>query len=174
VPQRFTLSPAANPVDRLYRVTEGAGIAPVTLTPVVNPPLISGNECGAPLYDPRLDAALFLWKDCGTPGNVWHLRATAGGSREKITYRGNISSTGRISFTPFSFDGDFAALDPTGTILTYRLGMNLAGEDGIDFSYPSGASACFRLDAPVGARVLIGAGSKPARVPLNLNTLRPC
>ena len=68
--------------DKLYRVTEDAGIVPVTLGDA------PAYQCGPPTINSAVDKAVFIWREC--PTGEWRLKTSAGGG--SITYTGTITS----------------------------------------------------------------------------------
>lgn len=100
---------------------------------------------GAPDYDPVLDEGLFLWKD---NGGKWHLRATAGTSRQYVGRL--ISDTPLLTVEPFDLEfswGDVLdSSDPTQ--IAFVMNVVNSRQDGFDFEFPAGASVRFELDKP--------------------------
>ena len=68
--------------DRLYRITEGSGIA--RIVPGGAPPY----QCGAPAINGATDSGVFIWRDC--PTGEWRLKVASAGA--SINYRGTITS----------------------------------------------------------------------------------
>ena len=160
--------------DKLYKVTQGGSITEFVLGGVNALPAPGpGDECGSQLYEPDLDAGIFLYKDCGS--GDWHMRAVAGGSESSINYTGNLSSSQNITnVAPFSLEGGDLVDTSVPNSVSYSLTMAGAGEDGFDFRVNSGASSCFSLNTPSDAKLYVGAGHLPAPLPLNLTTLASC
>jgi hypothetical protein len=161
---------AANTV---YRVTENAGLTPVTFGPPIDDSLAPGGECGQPVINAGSDYGVWLWKDCTT--NRWSMRITPGGSPTAVRFEGTFVSTAPISnAVPFSFEGN-DRLDTTnpnelGFVMT-ALG---AGIDGVDFDLSPGASTCLAVDLPVDAPLFVGLLGKEAPLPFDMDTFGTC
>jgi hypothetical protein len=132
----------------------------------------SGNDCGEPTFFPSIDKAAFLWKDCTT--GQWRLQVAAGGDPAGAVYTGRILAD---TFFDTAAGNDIESHD-TLTLGADTIGFTLKvwnqGIDGIDFSYPSGTSACFELDTPTDVPVRVGPQALPQQVPLDLETLLVC
>ncbi len=103
--------------------------------------------CGQPSYDKATETAAFIWNDCGT--NDWHVRVTAGG--QVVSYQGTLTSDqGFTTMSPFSFEAN-DVLPPN-----YVMNVGNTGQDGLDFSFPTGAAVCFTLDSPSNLPVYAG------------------
>ncbi|MGW8370182.1 MAG: Calx-beta domain-containing protein, partial [Gammaproteobacteria bacterium] len=115
-----------------------------------SPAAFAQPTCGEPSYDRSIDAAAFLYYDCGT--SDWHLRVTGGGSRR--TYEGTISSPQLFeSLAEFSVESSDslqppAFSSPSPGPIEFALIVGGNGQDGLDFSLTSGSTACFVLDSP--------------------------
>ncbi len=103
--------------------------------------------CGQPAYDEATESAVFVWNDCGS--SDWHVRVTAGG--QTLSYQGTlISDQGFSTMSPFSFEAN-DVLPPN-----YVMNVGNTGQDGLDFSFPTGAAVCFTLDSPSNLPVYAG------------------
>ncbi len=164
-------------VDRLYRVTEGAGLSVVTpggsSPPGGSDPPQPGDECFAPTYAAGGEAHLFLWDSCDGSG-LWQVRATGGGGNS--VYQGSVSAQAPFtSVSPYSLESsdELDTTDPS--VIDFLMRVFGAGEDGFSFSFAAGSNPCFDAPGlPAGAQVLVGQGRKPASVPFDLNTFESC
>jgi hypothetical protein len=152
--------------DRIYRITEGAGIARVALGDA--PPY----QCGQPSFDGARDAALFIWQDC--PTGEWRMKVTSAGAT--INYQGTVTSTAAfVSVKNVGLEGDDvvnSTSDPRR--ISFSFVSKGTGSDGVNFLAKEGASACLSVTAPTGARVLYGPFRAPISEPINLDTRAPC
>lgn len=161
-------------VDQIYALREGEGRLPLAMLgggafPAPQP----GDECGAPEFNAGKHAGIFLWKECLT--GIWSMRASAGWSTANLSYAGSVvSSQGFVSITPFALEGSDSLDTAVIGRLLYELTMSSGGRDGFDFEIAAGASGCFDVAAPIGAQLLLGAGSLPVQWPLDLTTLGNC
>lgn len=163
--------------DSLYQVVEGSGIEAIVAGPVepFDAP-VSGDECGEPAYLTDLDQALFVWKDCGS--GEWHVRVTAGGSAEPLTYLGAIDvdsvSGGQFSsFRKKSFESS-DSLDFNSSRIDFGMTTAGAGEDGFSFSLTTGDPGCLSLSTPANTRIFLGASHIQVDAPFSLSTLEGC
>jgi hypothetical protein len=158
------------PADRLYRITENGGLAPVDLNPDVD----DTTACGKPSYSAATDTGLFVWKDCDA--GSWQVRFTAGGV--KVSTSGAVVSDQPFaSVTPVNLELHWAdELDYSSepSSVGYVLNVNNTGMDGFDFTYPDGATVCFGEGAPAGTRAKLGLTAVDITLPFNLGTLGPC
>lgn len=152
--------------DRLYRITEGTGIAPVALG--IAPPY----PCGPPAFNGAIDANVFVWKECLT--GAWKIKTTAGGG--SVTYSGTITSSAPFTaVTPVGFDtGDSMDSTSNPKQIVYQLVTTGNGSDGINFTPQEGATTCLKVSAPSSAKVLYGPLRAPVTQSFNLDTLAPC
>ncbi len=163
--------------DSFYEVVEGSGIEAVVAGPVSDfDPPISGDECGEPAYLTDLDQALFVWKDCGS--GEWHVRATAGGASEPLTYLGAIDidtgGTGQFSsFSKKSFESS-DSIDFSSSRIDFAMTTAGAGEDGFSMSLTDGDPGCLSLSTPSGTRIFLGASHIEVSAPFSLSTLEGC
>jgi hypothetical protein len=153
------------PANRLYRITENAGI--VTVTPGTAPTY----PCGAPATNGAVDKGVFAWRDCAT--GKWSVRVWSASTA--ITYRGTITSTSKFTtITRQSLEKS----DVLNTSNTKQISFtfNSAGTsfDGVDFKLPDGANACLDVTAPAGQKVFIGPFRTPVTQPLDLETQQRC
>jgi Calx-beta domain/ASPIC and UnbV/FG-GAP-like repeat len=161
--------------DALYEITEGsAAVQPAVLGAV--PPLPApqpGDECGTPAFQSGTDRGMFIWKDCA--GGQWHVRATAGGNPEQITYTGSVISTVPLeNVLPYSLEGLDVLDNNDQAAISYRFDMLNSGVDGFDFQFASGETTCINANLPAGAKVFLGFKHLPAPLPLDLETLDVC
>jgi len=127
--------------------------------------------CGMPSFSSSIDAAIFLWQDCGN-SDRWFMRATAGGG-SPITYTGSVvTDTSITSLDEFSFEGvDSANLSNSSRRLDFLVRMNNSGVDGLDFSIQAGGNvACFDTDTSV----TVGQNNTLVVPPFNIFNLDPC
>ncbi|WP_295622977.1 Calx-beta domain-containing protein [uncultured Lamprocystis sp.] len=158
----FTLN-LTNPADALVADTS----ARVTITDD------EGSPCGAPTYNAATEPGIFMWKDCTT--GVWQTRVSGGGTTAR-TYRGRVLTDGNfLGVTRFSIEAN-DVLDSTTdpTRIAYQLVVSGTGQDGMGFSFPTAATACFIVDAPASTPVYIGPSKMPVATPFNLDTLGNC
>lgn len=152
-------------VDRVYRITEGSGIAAVRLGE--GQPL----PCGAPAYNAATDQALVVWKECVT--QLWRVRAVAGDAA--TTYSGTLSSSaGIVSQRGVSLEsGDVLDSDARANTLAFRFNVAKGTQDGMDLKLAAGASACLDVNTG-GVKVVYGPLAAELDVPLDLSTGRAC
>lgn len=154
-------------VDKVYRVTEGSGIAAVRLGEGQALP------CGAPAYDPATDKAIVVWKECVT--QVWRVRAVSGNTSS--TYTGTLrSSAGIISQRAISLEStDVLDSDPAANTIAFRFNVGKGTQDGVDIKLNAGATGC--LDANNGhgtVKVVYGPLARELRLPLDVTTGQSC
>ncbi|HWJ05610.1 MAG TPA: CRTAC1 family protein [Steroidobacteraceae bacterium] len=152
--------------NRLYRVTEGSGIA------VVTPGNAPAYPCGAPPLDGATDVGVFVWRDC--PSGEWRLKTVS--ARARIVYSGTVASTvNYLSVTPQGLEADDVV---NGTTDPKRIAFSLVttgtGTDGFNFKPQDGKSACLKLDAPAGVTVYYGPMRKPVAQPFDVDTQASC
>ncbi len=165
------------------KLTNSVTLQPYDATILVNTPGVNygagqvkqpeylphGQECGEPLMDANSDLSLLVWKDCGT--GIWHARASGGGSNG-VTYHGTIiSSQGPFTnVAEYSLE-DTDKLELSGDTLKFLMRVYSSWQDGIEFSLPASADACFSMNRK---QMLIGKGRQSVPLPINLKTLGPC
>ena len=164
----------AVPSDQIYELREGTGsLDPVLLGGGEFQPAQLGDECGIPEFDARVHEGVFVWKDCTT--GVWSMRTSAGWS-SYTAYSGSVISDGNFVFV--TDEGLLEGADELDSSVAgqirYSFGLSSGGRDGFSFELASGASGCFDVEVPGETQVLLGAGSIPAQLPLDLNTLGVC
>ena len=121
--------------------------------------------CGAPSYDPALEAAMVIWRDCS--GGAWHVRFTAGG-QDGVPYTGAVASEGFLSFTGVSIESH-DVLDTSDSVAkAFDLRVSQAWFDGFDFTVKAGGSVSFDLSFPAAPTVLVGPDRQAAQLPLQL------
>ncbi len=127
---------------------------------------------GKPTYDTSTDAGLYLWKNTD---ESWSLRATAGGIGNYSNYVGNLSADQAYSnVTPFSIEPHDVLDLSNSNVISFDLQIWGKGEDGIDFTLPAGATACFTVDTPAGVSITVGADNMVLTTPFELTTLGAC
>lgn len=153
--------------DRLYRVTEGSGIAPVNLGAGQTLP------CGMPSYSQNTETIMVIWKDCVT--DRWNLRALAGTA--STVYRGVVTT----SAAPLSLRGnsieapDRLDSDPTPTKVAFTFSVSKGTVDGLDFKLAADSAACLDLTASNGpAQITMGPHRVLKTAPFNLKTGGSC
>ncbi len=131
----------------------------------------SAAECGPPDYDKSVDNALFVWQDCSN--GRWSVRAMAGVST--ATYVGKVGASSAFSYVAaFSIEGaDSLKTTSNPAAITFRLNVGNAGQDGFDFTAPSGADVCLTLESPA-RPVYYGPGRKSGGPTLDLATGGAC
>lgn len=152
----------------------GASIADGEATITINDNDQSGVGCGAPMYTPSQDAALYVWKDCN---GSWNMVSTAGGSANGIRYEGSMaSSLGFASIAPGSQEGNDSVDSSSPYAINFVQRVANAGTDSIVFTPNAGAELCLSaaISAPAGTPILIGAAQTPVTAPVNPVTLLPC
>jgi hypothetical protein len=152
--------------DRLYRVTEGAGIVAVT------PGIAPAYPCGQPPINGSQDSGVFIWRDC--PSGEWRLKTVSGGTR--VDYAGTVTSTAPyVSVKPQGLEADDVvswSADPKQ--ITFSLVTTGTGTDGFNFTPQDGKSACLRVTAPAGVTVRYGPFRKTVPQPFDLETQQAC
>ncbi|MEE9342643.1 MAG: Calx-beta domain-containing protein, partial [Gammaproteobacteria bacterium] len=157
-----TLSNNANAV-----IGDGSGLA--SIIDDEQAPL----SCGEPAYSPSTDQGIFLWQDCAT--SEWHLRTTGGGSSSGVRYKGDLTGTQNFtSVAEFSIEASdtFDTANPLSVVFDMK--MIGSGQDGMDFTFPTGAEPCLDISKPSGATVFVGASKQVFSLPLNIETLGVC
>lgn len=151
--------------NKLYRITEGGGIAQVPIG------VARAYPCGAPTLDGFQDKGVYVWRDC--PSGKWILRVLS--ANTTITYEGTVTSTS--NFTSVKPQG-LEAGDVLNTSNTKQISFAFiskgTGADGVDFKLPDGANACLKVPVPAGAQFYMGPFKKPILKPTNLETQGPC
>jgi hypothetical protein len=152
--------------DRLYRITEGAGIVPVALG------VAPAYQCGPPTLNAAVDKGVFLWRDC--PTGEWRLKTAAGGGATVTS--GTISSTETyasvkgIALT--AADQLNYTADPKKIV--FRFDTRGKSTDGVNFVPRSTANTCIKIDAPSGSKIFFGPFRKQLTPPFNLETQATC
>jgi len=151
--------------NKLYRITEGAGIAPVAVG------VAPAYPCGAPVLNGWQDKGVFVWRDCRT--GKWSLRVLS--ANTTITYEGTVTSTSNFSSVkPQGLEaGDILNTSNTKQ-LSFTFISKGTGADGVDFKLPDGANACLKVPTPSGAQFYMGPLKKPISKPIDLETQRGC
>lgn len=154
-------------VDKVYRITEGSGIAAVRLGE--GQPL----PCGAPAYNAATDQGLVVWKECVT--QMWRVRAIAG--NVATTYAGTLSSSAAIpTQRGVSLEStDVLDSDSRTNTIAFRFNVAKGTQDGMDVKLAAGASACFDVNTSHGsAKVIYGPLGTELSLPLDLSTGKTC
>lgn len=152
--------------NRLYRITEGKGIAPVQLgvAPVY--------PCGPPPLDSTVDKGVFLWRDC--PSGEWRMKTASGGTA--IVYSGTItSSAAYVSVKPTGLnlnDQLDSSSDPKR--ISFRFDTRGKQKDGVNFIAAEGSSTCLRLTLPDGVKVYYGPFRREVAHPFDVETQAAC
>ncbi len=142
---------------------------------VLGIPWLTANaqvSCGTPVIVAGEKTAMHIWRDC--PDNVWHVRFGSNGGYKFFT--GSVESVSGFTWIAG------VELEPADTLdfktnpLTASFGMGLVPpwEDGFDLSLPNGTSACFRLDSPNDAQILLGSAQTPVFGDFDSETLGAC
>ena len=151
--------------NRLYRVTENGGIAPVPLG------VAPAYPCGAPALNGGKDKGAFVWRDC--PTGQWSMRVMS--ANTAITYQGTITSTSNFATVrPRALETNDVLDTSNPKQIAFTLRSTGTGSDGADFKLPDGADACFRLPVPSGAQLFMGPFKTPISKPINLETQAGC
>ena len=129
------------------------------------------NPYGQPEYNLGKDKGLFLWKD---DQESWHLRVTAG-EEARTRYVGSIISDSEVvSAQGIEIEwGDDIINTNDPFRIDFDLGVSSDRQDGIDFSFPVGASLSLNLNHPIEkATELVQIGSEKwsvASLPIELS-----
>ena len=98
-----------------------------------------------PQFNGLTEAGIFLWKD--KDSSQWHLRATAGGGYQR--YIGTITSDQpATSVADIGIETNDIVDTTTANQISFDLNMVGGWSDGIDFSFPDGATISFELTTP--------------------------
>jgi hypothetical protein len=151
--------------NKLYRITENAGIAAEVLG------VAPAYPCGAPTLNGWQDKGAYVWRDCAT--GVWSMRVLS--ANTTITYQGTITSGDNFTTVqPRALETNDVVSTPNPKQIAFTLVSSGTGVDGVDFKLPDGASACLRLPTPSGSRVFMGPFKDPIANPINLETQKGC
>ncbi len=136
------------------------------------------SACGQPTFDASTEKGVFLWKPCNGGNADWSMRVTGGGDSAKSTYAGSIDlDQAFTSVTNVSIEGSDTVGYAPGDNTKFNFLLNLwnSGFDGLDFSFPAGASACFdTTQLPAGVQIYVGAGKSVMTAPFDMETLSQC
>lgn len=153
--------------DKIYRITEGTGIAAVRL----------GNgqalPCGAPSYEPATDKAIVVWKECVT--QIWRVRAVSGNTN--TTYTGALhSSAGVVSQRAVSLEAtDVLDSNPNADTIAFRFNVGSGTQDGMDIKFGARATGCLDASASQGSvKVVFGPLARELSLPLDITTGQSC
>ena len=137
------------------------------------PSLAAGSECGKPTYDKATQTGVFIWKDC--LADTWSVRMTGGGVAAGVNYKGSVTtSLGFLMMNPVQFASNDSISYASTTQADYNISVYNNAENGLDFVYPAGSAACFRVAVPTDMRVFLGAGGLEISRNFNLTTLGGC
>lgn len=153
--------------DRLYRITEDQGIAPVNLGQGQALP------CGMPSYNQRSEITMVIWKDCVT--ERWQMRALAGDGN--TTYRGVLSTSAAPALLKaYSLEPtDKLDSDPAPTKVVFTFNVSKGTVDGLDLKLAPNSSACLDLTANgATAQIVLGHHRAPMNAPFDLRTGGAC
>ena len=154
-------------VNKIYKITEGGGIA--TVVPGVGPPY----SCGLPSFDPAVDFGVFVWRDCYE--DIWRFRLSGGGGLSD-TFAGTVVSSLPLlqveSVGLESVDLLDAASDPRQVF--YQLSNGGGGTDGFNVRLADGTSGCFALDTAVATPIYYGPFRSPVSAPFDLKSGGSC
>ncbi len=155
-------------------------IDPVTLqscTSPLNP--TAPDYCYSPGLNPAVDKGVFIWKDCGSTPETWHIRTAAGGSPTSYQFNGTVASQSGTSFasvTPFSYEGS-DVLGPANVTTQFFFVQRMigAGVDGIDFDIAAGSNVCFTPTfLQAGTQIYVGSNRIVKTAAFDLETLGNC
>jgi hypothetical protein len=153
------------PANKLYRITENAGIAEFT------PGTAPAYPCGKPPVNGTVDKGVFAWRDCAT--GRWSIRVWS--ANTAITYQGTISSISNfISVKPQSVETNDMLDTSNPKRIAFTFNSRGTGSDGVDFKLPDGANACLDVTGPAGVKLHIGPFKIQASQPTNLETQAGC
>jgi hypothetical protein len=137
------------------------------------PPPEPHNICGSPVYDRKVDSAIFLWKECST--GQWKMVMTAGPAGSFKASSGRVASTESLGFVSrISIEKNDVLDTSRATEIAYSLRVDGPWFDGFNFTPVSDGSVCFGVGAPAGTKVLVGPNRLPISTPFSLLTLGPC
>ncbi|CAN5292665.1 hypothetical protein BH24PSE2_BH24PSE2_12620 [soil metagenome] len=125
---------------------------------------------GEPSYNPRRDAGLYVWR---TDGTRWHVRLLAGGAPQQ--FDGAFEATksfASVSLVKMEAADDASLISPNVLNVSYESWPR--GEDGTDFSLPTGAGLCLRDTGGQGAVALLGRNAVPVTLPADLTGSGAC
>jgi hypothetical protein len=147
----------------------GAALGDSSATATIIDDDSSAAECGPPAYNKSVDNALFVWQDCST--GRWSVRVMAGSST--AIFVGNASASAPFSnLAGFSVEADDSlASTPSPARITFKLNVSNGGQDGFNFTAPTGA--CLTLESPA-RPVYYGPGRKPVGPAVDLATGGAC
>jgi hypothetical protein len=143
--------------NKLYRITEGAGVA------VVNVGLAPAYPCGAPKLNGWQDKGVFVWRDC--PSGKWSVRVLS--ANTTITYQGTVTSTSNfVTIKPQGLETGDSLNTSNPKQISFTFISKGTGSDGVDFKLPDGASVCLNVTAPSTGQITMG----PLRIPISQPT----
>ncbi|MBV5273907.1 MAG: hypothetical protein JZU52_09765, partial [Lamprocystis purpurea] len=104
----------------------------------------------------------------------WRARMTGGGTT--ATYQGTlVADQNLLNPQGFSIEAnDVLDLTSDPTRISFRLNSGATGQDGVDFTLPAAADACFTVDAPASVPIYVGAVRTALANSVNLTTLGTC
>lgn len=131
------------------------------------------ETCGPPQFDPSQDFGIHVWRDCDGPNpDIWRVRVTGGNVVSEQTFAGEITSdAGFDTVNAVSLEAN----DSLNNAIQFDFRVVGSDEDGVDFSYPTGAEACLTIPTlPSGAEIFVGETRFPVTLPFNPDTLAFC
>ena len=153
------------PTNKVYRITEGAGIA------AVNVGAAPAYQCGAPPLNGAIDKGIFVWRDC--PSGEWRLKAAAAGGQ--VAFAGTVTSPQAfVRVTPVGLEGADRIDTSNAQQVKFSFDTRSTGTDGFNFLPRDGQSACLRVTTPAGLKVYYGPFRTLLATPLNLDTRGAC
>lgn len=151
--------------DRVYQVTEGAGIATRQIGAGVPYP------CGTPDLEDTNKRGVYIWKDCLT--QTWKVRALAA-SNDK-TYGGRVVSNRSFpSVVSQGLEDEDILNTRDSAQIIFSFAVRAGTSDGVDFTLAARTRACFELQVPVGESAHFGVLEQPMAGPFDVQTGRPC
>ena len=135
-------------------------------------PYLDSDVCGDPNIDTSVDRGLYIWQDCTSGNNTWHVRATAGGD-DPLTYTGNLTTDQTFSnVLPNSIEAS-DTFNISNTVIDFNLSLGSVWHDGFSFNVAPG-NTCLNLTAPQGITVKVGRNRVQVNPAFNIVTLGAC
>ena len=129
-------------MDKLYRITEGSGIAPVALG------VAPAYPCGPPTINGAVDVGVFVWKDC--PSGEWRMKTAAGGGSKPTQVHDHFQRYLCECYAGLEI-GDTVDSTSNPLQIAYALNTTGSGSDGVNYTPQDGARPCLKVDAPAGS-----------------------
>ena len=133
-----------------------------------------GDECGNPssAIEPNL-AGIFLWKNCFS--GQWTLSAQPGGSEDKLTYTGSISSSENLTdIETMSIENNDSVIGGNTRRIQFSLKTKGSNRDRFRFNVNNGQACIAVPELPAGTTVRLGENQVPVKLPINTSTLQSC